>query len=361
LTLKQYKLKNGVSLASLSAFSEADADELRVLCLLASAPHPLSADELAVLLGTEVGAVKDALSFWRGGGAVTGATRKAEASSDTTTEAPKKVTEEKPTKTAAPSEAVKARVDATKSRPVQKEDRLPDYSPAEAAEIVEEENLARFVAACEGVYGKSFSPRDTATVLGLYRELSLSTDYILLLLAYCQGDESGRGKKPMRYVEKVAFTLFDEGIRTAEALTAYIDEKTRFRDEERELRRILGMGERPLTTKEETLFPRWLSEYGFSLSVIKHAYDLCAAARNKYDVAYMEGILSKWNKAGCKNLADVNALQEKEKANRPVPTKNGKRGLSAAAEKEKDEMRTLEVEDFFAKAIERSYSTEDPK
>lgn len=351
--MKEYKLKTGISLAALSAFAEADADELRVLCLLASAPHPLSADELAALLGTDAGAVKDALSFWRGGGAITGTTRKAEGG-NTAAEPQQKAA-------SSPSENTKTRVEKTKTRPVQSEDRLPDYSPAEAAEIVEEENLARFVAACEGVYGKSFSPRDTATVLGLYRELSLSTDYILLLLAYCQGDESGRGKKPMRYVEKVAFTLFDEGIRTAEALTAYIDEKTRFRDEERELRRILGMGERPLTTKEETLFPRWLSEYGFSLSVIKHAYDLCAAARNKYDVAYMEGILSKWNKAGCKNLADVNALQEKEKANRPVPTKNGKRGLSAAAEKEKDEMRTLEVEDFFAKAIERSYSTEDPK
>ena len=165
----------------------------------------------------------------------------------------------------------------------------------------------------------------------------------------------------MRYVEKVAFTLFDEGVRTAEALTAYIDEKTRFRAEERELRRILGMGDRPLTAKEESLFPRWLSEYGFSLSVIKRAYDLCAGARNKYDVAYMEGILSRWNKAGCKNLADVDALAEKDRASRPAPAKSGKRALSAAAEKEKDDMRTLEVEDFFAKAIDRSYSTEDPK
>lgn len=361
--MKEYKLKTGVSLSSLAAFSEASEGELRVLCLLASAPHPLSAEELAALLGSDIGAVKDALSFWRGGGAVTGTTRKEEALRDTPSEPPKKKATAEAEKNGAVSsgEKLKETVEKTKHRPVKQEDRLPDYSPAEAAQILEEDNLATFVSACEGVYGKSFSPRDTATVLGLYRELALPTDYILLLLAYCQGDEGGRGKKPMRYVEKVAFTLFDEGIRTAEALTAYIDEKTRFRTDERELRRILGMSDRPLTAKEETLFPRWLSEYGFSLSVVKRAYDLCAGARNKYDVSYMEGILSRWNKAGCKSLADVDALAEREKASRPAPKGGGKRGLSAAAEKEKDDMRSLEVEDFFAKAIERSYSTEDPK
>ena len=62
-----------------------------------------------------------------------------------------------------------------------------------------------------------------------------------------------------------------------------------------------------------------------------------------------------------KSLADVDALAEKERASRPTPKSGGKRGLSAAAEKEKDDMRSLEVEDFFAKAIERSYSAEDPK
>ena len=355
MTLKEYKLKTGILPSSLPCFAEADEGELRVLCLIAASPSPLTAEELAALLGAETGAVKDALAFWRGGGAISGATRR-ETAPALTGEAEN---EKAPTP---PSNTLKEKVEKTKSRPVQREDRLPDYSPAEAAEILEEGNLATFVSECEGVYGKSFSPRDVATVLGLHKELALSTDYILLLLAYCQGgEEGGRGKKPMRYVEKVAFTLFDADVRTAEALTAYIDEKTRFRAEERELRRILGLGDRPLTAKAETLFPRWISEYGFSLAVIKRAYDLCAQARNKYDAAYMEGILARWNQAGCKNIADVDALAEKEKASRPAPVKNGKRGLSAAAEKEKDEMRTLEVEDFFAKAIERSYKTETPK
>ena len=356
MTLKEYKLKAGVLPSSLPCFAEADESELRVLCLIASSPSPLTAEELSALLGAETGAVKDALAFWRGGGLIAGATRKEN------TALPEQSDGKNETNATQPSETLRETVEQTKRRPVQREDRLPDYSPAETAEILTDGNLATFVSECEGVYGKSFSPRDVATVLGLHRELSLSTDYILLLLAYCQGgEEGGRGKKPMRYVEKVAFTLFDANVRTAEALTAYIDEKTRFRDEEKELRRILGMGDRPLTAKEETLFPRWLSEYGFSLAVVKRAYDLCAAARNKYDAAYMEGILSRWNQAGCKTIADVDALAEKEKAARPAPVKNGKRGLSAAAEKEKDEMRTLEVEDFFAKAIERSYKTEPPK
>ena len=348
--MKEYKRKKGVSLPSLPAFAEAQAEELRVLCLLSESDAPLSAEELASLLSLDIGEVKDALSFWRGGGAITATQRKE-------TKEIKEAKEEKATDTAPRSETLKAAVSAAADRPVRRSDTLPDYSAAEAAAIVEKEDLSSFLTECQSVFGKEFSPRDTGVVLGLCKELSLPTDYILLLIAYCQGlDEGGRAAKPMRYVEKVAFSLFDRGIRTTEALTAYIDERTRFRAEERELRRLLGLGERALTAKEETFFTRWFAEYGFSMAVIKRAYDLCADRTGKYSAPYMEKILSDWNKAGCKTVADVDRQIASEHEKKPAPAKNGKKGLSAAAIKEKDEMRTLDVEDFFSKALTRSYT-----
>lgn len=362
--MKEYKRKKGVSLADLPAFAEASAEELRVLCLIAESDRPLSAEELASLLGISQGEAKDALSFWRGGGAITATQRRAEGATE----------EEKPKAVPAPvqtapredtpsrSEKLKAAVAATDARPVTRGDTLPDYTAEEAARIVEEQDLASFLSECQSVYGKEFSPRDTGVVLGLCRELGLSPDYVLLLIAYCQGmDEAARGNKPMRYIEKVAFSLFDAGIRTTEALTAYIDDKTRFSAEEKELRRLLGLGDRPLTAKEEILFTRWFKEYAFPLSVIKLAYDACVDRKNKYDASYMEGILSAWNKAGCKNAADVENHQKAEREKAPAPTRSGgKKGLSAAAIKEKDDMRTIDVENFFSRALTRSY-TEDEK
>lgn len=356
--MKEYKLKKGVSLASLPAFSEATAEELRVLCLLFESELPLSAEALAEALGCEIGEMKDALSFWRGGGAITAVQkRKTETASIQAPARESDPNEGEKTR----SDKLKAAVSAAADRPVKRADTLPDYSPAEAARLVEEHDLASFLTECQSVYGKEFSPRDTAVVLGLCRELSLPTDYILLLIAYCQGmEEATRGTKPMRYVEKVAFSLFDAGVRTTEALTAYIDEKTRFAPVEKELRRTLGLGDRPLTAKEETLFPRWLSEYAFPMAVIKRAYDLCVDRKNKYSADYMEGILSSWNKAGCKTAADVDRHIEAEKAKRPAPA-TGKRGLSAAAIKEKDEMRSIDVDNFFSQALNRSYSDEGKK
>lgn len=352
--MKEYRFKKGVSLSALPAFSEAQAEELRVLCLLCHSDTPLTAEELSALLGADIGDVKDALSFWRGGGAITAAVRK---TAEAAREQKAPAQEEPPAERDTRSQKLKEAVSTHSHRPVKHADSLPDYSAAEAASIVQKEDLASFIAECQSVYGKEFGPRDTSVVLGLYHELSLPADYILLLIAYCQGmDETVRGTKPMRYVEKVAFSLFDEGVRTTEALTAYIDQKSRFGAEEKELRRTLGLGDRPLTAKEETLFPRWLGEYAFPLSVIKRAYDLCADHKNKYNADYMEGILSAWNKAGCKTAADVEAYLTREREKAPPAAKGGKKGLSAAAIKEKDEMRSFDVDNFFANALTRSYT-----
>ena len=87
------------------------------------------------------------------------------------------------------------------------------------------------------------------------------------------------------------------------------------------------------------------------------AYDLTVGATEKASVAYADKIITRWNTEGCKTLADVNALLEKEKAEKAE--KSAKKPQKSAKEAEKDEMRSFEVEDFFAHALDRSYGKKD--
>ena len=324
--MKRY-IRSGRAPEKTEAFYNASPEELRVLALIFGAEEPLSAEELAALAHLDgLGDAKDALAFWRGAGLIKTATAKKEAPRVTPIE------EEKP-----------------KKRPVRSADALPDYSGKALSDLIEKGNLASFIEACQQIYGKVLSSTDINILVGLHEELHFSCEYICLLLEY-YGEKA---KKPMRYVEKVAFSLYDRGVLSFEELEAHIEKQRLMRSREGALRKLFGIGERALSSKEEEAFTRWCTEYGYDDAVIGLAYDLTVGATGKASVSYADKIISRFNTAGCKTAADANALLEKEKTE-----KAGKKA-SHAKEKEKDEMRSFDVDDFFAHALDRSYGKKD--
>jgi len=322
--LKRY-IRSGKLPEKTEAFFNASAEELRVLALILASDLPLSAEDLQTAARLEsLGDAKDALAFWRGAGLIKTAPAKKEA-----------VAEEAP---------------APKKKPIRSADALPEYSGSEVASLIEKGNLASFIEACQQIYGKVLSSTDINILVGLKEELHFDCEYICLLLEY-YGEKA---KKPMRYVEKVAFSLYDQGVLSFEQLEAYIEKHRMMRTREGGLRRLFGMGERALTAKEEEAFTRWCVEYGYDDALIGLAYDLTVGATGKASVVYADKIITRWNTAGCKTVADANALLEKEKTE-----KAAKKSPKSAKEAEKDEMRSFDVEDFFAHALDRSYGKKD--
>ena len=327
--MKRY-ICSGKAPEKTEAFYNASSEELRVFLLLLSAKEPLSAEELVPLARLEsLGDAKDALAFWRGAGLIKTATAAK--------------------KEAAPQEVLREEPGAQKT-PVRSADAFPDYTGRELSALIEKGNLASFIEACQQIYGKVLSSTDINILVGMHEELHLDCEYICLLLEY-YGEKA---KRPMRYVEKVAFSLFDAGITSFEALEAYIEKHRLMRTREGALRKLFGIGERQLTSKEEAAFTRWCTEYGYDDELIGLAYDLTVGATGKASVSYADKIITRWNTAGCKTAADAAALLEKEKTE-----KKDKKPSRSAKEQEKDEMRSFDVDDFFAHALDRSYGKKD--
>ena len=318
--MKLYALTETEALC-LGAFRTASADELRVLFAL-KVRDGATLEELKNILSLSEDTLRDALSFWRGAGAV----------------CEKNAEEQK------------------RKSPTESTDRLSPYSPAEAAKLIEGENLASFIEVCQESYGKVLSPTDIEIILGLHDQLLFSCEYICLLIAFL----SRYGRKPMRYVEKVAFSLYDRGIITVEGLTDYIEKKTRAERREGKLRKLFGIGDRALSKKEDECFLRWCEEYGYDDSVIGLAYDITVGATGKATVAYADKILRRWHEAGCKSLLAVEAFIEREKASRLNKAKSpSKKDTPAAAEKKG--LSSLDVDDMFAHALARSYGDKNDK
>ena len=330
--MKRY-IHSGKAPEKTEAFLNASAEELRVLALIFLSDEPLSAEELQAGAHLEtLGDAKDALAFWRGAGLIKTATAKKEAATVTEQEAPK-----------------------PQKMPVRSADELPEYSSKELASLIEKGNLASFIEACQQIYGKVLSTTDINKLVGLREELHFEETYICLLLEYYSGPKNA--KRPMRYVEKTAFSLYDLGVLTYDQLVVHIEKDRLNKSREGKIRKLFGIGERALTAKEMEMFKRWGEEYNYDDAVIGLAYDLTVGATEKASVAYADKIITRWNTEGCKTLADVNALLEKEKAEKAE--KSAKKPQKSAKEAEKDEMRSFEVEDFFAHALDRSYGKKD--
>lgn len=327
--MKRY-VRSGKAPEKTEAFFNASPEELRVLALIFLSDEPLSAEDLQTAARLEsLGDAKDALAFWRGAGLIKTAVAKKEVSLE------------------------KSEPPTPKKKPVRSADALPEYSGSEVASLIEKGNLAAFIEACQQIYGKVLSSTDINILVGLREELHFDGDYICLLLKYYMKKDDGE-KKPMRYIEKVAFSRYDEGILTYEQLEAYIEKDRLMHSREGALRKLFGIGDRALTSQEDEAFKRWCIEYNYDDTVIGLAYDRTVGTTGKASVVYTDKIITRWNTAGCKTAADVHALIEKEKTE-----KTEKKPSKSAKEAEKDEMRSFEVEDFFAHALDRSYGKKD--
>ena len=71
------------------------------------------------------------------------------------------------------------------------------------------------------------------------------------------------------------------------------------------LRRLCGMGERELTTKEKTLFDCWFGEWNFPFDTVKLAYEKTIDTTGKLSTTYMNGILRRWHENGFETIEDV--------------------------------------------------------
>ncbi len=285
--MKKLKLEYGDSVFSLprenlmTALSQASEQHLKVLLVIAS-DDSLRMDYSAMCasvckkLDCTQTALERSLKFW----SETGVVRIMETADITN-----------PTVTAKPV--------VTQQSPT-----LPSYSEGAAADIMQKNpELSGVIEMCQQIIGKIFTPAEVEIVVGLYDHLRLDAEYIVTLVAYCNGN----GKKSLRYIEKTALNLYDEGIDSTEALKDYIRRRETRDDDMSKIRTIIGAGARQFTSKEKKAFDCWLDEWKFDIDVITRAYEVTIDNINEVSVPYMNRVLENWHKSG---LTTIKAVEE---------------------------------------------------
>jgi DnaD/phage-associated family protein len=211
---------------------------------------------------------------------------------------------------------------------------LPSYSTEELSSILaRREGLAQLVDDCQQAFGKIFNTNEIAIIAGLVDYLGLTGEYVLLLLTHCRNME----KKSLRYVEKMAITLHDEGVHGARALETRLHNIETMAKATGRVRAIFGITSRALTSKEKAMLESWICKMQFDDALITRAYEMTVDAIGKPSMPYANKILERWFADGYKTVEDVErALAE---------YKQKKNGDSS-----------FDVDEFFEAALRRTYN-----
>ena len=193
----------------------------------------------------------------------------------------------------------------------------PNYTAEQLQAFKSDEDTSRLLFVAEQYLKKPLSTSDMRTILFIMDKLGFSEDLTDYLIQYCVD----RGKRDLRYIEKVALSWAGQGITTpkeAAALSGQYDKAVYT------IMRALGRSNTPTKT-EVSYIDRWRKLYGFENDVILTACERTVLATDSHRFEYADSILTSWYKAGVHHQSDIKSLDEnhhRAKANRPVTSSN---------------------------------------
>ena len=297
------------------AFTEASAEEMRVLLTLASLDGvPTEESDIARMAGVSAARCRAAIAFWDGAGVLS--------------------------------------INKTQGIVEEFEERLVageiDEEPAiKVAETIRDDSLAMMLEECATLMGTPcLSNQEVANLTGLHRQYQLSAEYIVVLAAFLQS----KGELTVRKLCNKAISLEKKGIVTADDLEKYIVSLDS--GDEWEFRRIIGIYNRNLSQAEKDLFKKWSEEYGFGATIVSEAYDIAAINTNGASLSYMDKVLTNWFDAGCKTVSECRAHSESERAKSKAAKSEKKYSKSRP---ETPRYGNFDAHEAFLNAVERSF------
>ncbi len=191
-------------------------------------------------------------------------------------------------------------------------------------------DLQNLITEAQNALGKPLYQADSKLLVSIAEGYDFDEDYMLSLLAYC----NRIGKRNMRYVEKMATSLYDQSIKTSAELLEYLNTQEEAYRFEKTVRRVFGLGSRAFTSKEKVFLKAWQEAYQIDETLLQKAYDITVSATAKPSLNYANSILERWYAEGIKSVADLEKVSVK------------KTGGNATS---------YNVDDFFSAALDRSY------
>ena len=189
-----------------------------------------------------------------------------------------------------------------------------EYTLDEIKEFRKNPDISELFFIIETYLKHTLSSTDTNMVLYWLDELHFSTDLVEYLVEYC----ITKGHSSLRYMNKVALSWADAGIKTVDQAK---DDAAAHSQIYYSVMKALGITGRNLVDSEVSLINKWVGEYGFDIELVKAACSKTISAIQKPSFEYTDSILANWRKKDVHTLKDVEVLDANfAKANKASAT-----------------------------------------
>lgn len=186
----------------------------------------------------------------------------------------------------------------------------PAYSAEQVNRLNKDEEFSQLLYIAQKFLNKAFTPRDCQVFAYLYDTLGMNIGLLEYLAEYC----AQNGHTSVRYLETVALSWHEKGIRTAQEAQEY---STSYTKDAFAVMKAFGLNSRKPAVPEQKLMEKWFKEYGFDRDLVLEACSRTINAIHTPSFQYTDSILTDWKKAGVKTLDDVKGIDERraERAN----------------------------------------------
>ncbi len=186
---------------------------------------------------------------------------------------------------------------------------LPQYDASYIVERTREDPRFRDLVQEAGqILGRKLSTTELQKLFGLYDELGLPPEVIVLMMNACKeewAEKYGPGRVPtMRQIEKEGYVWARLEIFTLEQAETYLTRRQEKKDGVAALKRALGIRDRELSATERNYLEQWL-DLGFPQDSILIAYDRTVTQTGGLKWAYMNKILQSWHQKGLRTPEQI--------------------------------------------------------
>ena len=186
---------------------------------------------------------------------------------------------------------------------------IPVYSTEQVNRLAQDEEFSQLLYIAQKYMNKVFTPTDCDVFAYLYGQLHMPAELLEYLVEYCVQN----GHISVRYMETVAMSWHEKGIRTALEAKDY---SASYNRDSFAVMKAFGINNRKPAAPEQKLMDKWFRDYGFSREVVLEACSRTITAIHNPSFQYADKILSDWQKAGVRGLADIKDLDAKRTAAR---------------------------------------------
>ena len=231
---------------------------------------------------------------------------------------------------------------AAKAPALRPAEELPEYRMQDVSRpSMESEEFRALLDAVQQSLGRMLSSADVKKLFGLYDELALPADVILLLVNYCK-ERSVERYGPSRtvgfsFIEKEAYIWANREIVTHEQAVQWLKELARRRTLMGQLKRELGIRDREFTKTEQEYLNAWI-DLGFPAESIAIAADRTITNTNGLKWKYMDSIIRSWQNMGIRTPEEIEAKDPRDGRK----TRAGTGGAKAATRGDKKTMEQLD-------------------